>query len=118
MTKTSAKSRDVFEGGVDERTLLLSPHDNIVVALKDLEAGVTLWFGEGGCVLDRPAPTGFKIARRDIARGEKILKYGAEIGSAVADIEAGQVVHIHNMKSDYLPTYTHDGRNFTKRDGR
>ena len=35
------------------------------------------------------------------------------IGSATRDIEPGEHVHLHNMKSDYLPTYTlEDGRLF------
>jgi hypothetical protein len=45
------------------------------------------------------------VAARDISAGEKIFKYGAPIGSATRDICAGSTVHVHNMKSDYLPTY-------------
>jgi len=28
------------------------------------------------------------------------------IGSATRAIKAGEHVHLHNMKSDYIPTYT------------
>jgi hypothetical protein len=35
-----------------------------------------------------------------------VIKYGVSIGSATRDIELGELVHLHNMKSDYLPTYT------------
>ncbi|HRJ73596.1 MAG TPA: SAF domain-containing protein [Terrimicrobiaceae bacterium] len=50
---------------------------------------------------------------RDIRTGEKILKYGVPIGSATCDIAFGEHVHLHNMKSDYLPTYTLEtGREF------
>lgn len=56
---------------------------------------------------------GHKIASRDIAAGEKIVKYGAPIGSATTAIPAGEHVHLHNMKSDYLPTFTlEEGRLF------
>jgi hypothetical protein len=59
---------------------------------------------------------GFKIARRDLGCGRKILKYGAVIGSATAAIRRGDIVHLHNMRSDYLPTYSHEaGVAFTKR---
>ena len=34
------------------------------------------------CGSKQPVPTGHKLARRDIAAGEKVLKYGAPIGSA------------------------------------
>ena len=36
------------------------------------------------------------------------MKYGAPIGSATAAIAAGEHVHVHNMKSDYTPTYQLD----------
>jgi len=49
-------------------------------------------------------PIGHKVAARAIAAGEKILKYGAPIGSATAPIAAGEHVHTHNVQSDYLPT--------------
>ena len=48
---------------------------------------------------------------RHIAAGEKVLKYGAPIGSATRDIGQGEHVHLHNMRSDYLPTYTLDEEN-------
>jgi hypothetical protein len=50
-------------------------------------------------------PLGHKVARRAIAAGDKIVKYGAPIGSATAPIAAGAHVHVHNVKSDYTPTY-------------
>jgi hypothetical protein len=37
-----------------------------------------------------------------IAQGEKVLKYGLPIGSATRDIEAGEHVHVQNLKSDYI----------------
>jgi altronate dehydratase small subunit len=46
-----------------------------------------------------------------IPTGEKILEYGAPIGSATCDIRPGDYVHTHNLQSDYLPTYTLDGSN-------
>ena len=53
-------------------------------------------------------PLGFKIAGCNIATNESIVKYGVSIGSATRDIVRGDLVHLHNMKSDYLPTYTLD----------
>lgn len=43
-------------------------------------------------------PRGHKIALRDIAAGEHILKYGEVIGMATCDINAGQWVHVHNCR--------------------
>ena len=44
-------------------------------------------------------PYGHKIAVRDIARGENIIKYGESIGRASADIRKGEYVHIHNLEA-------------------
>ena len=44
-------------------------------------------------------PYGHKIAVNDIKRGEKIIKYGEEIGIATQDIKIGDYVHIHNLES-------------------
>lgn len=43
-------------------------------------------------------PVGHKIALRDIARDEEILKYGEVIGSATSAIPAGHHVHVHNCR--------------------
>ncbi len=59
--------------------------------------------------LEREVPTGHKIARRPIATGEKVVKYGAAIGSARAPIAAGDYVHTHNLRSDYIPTWDRNG---------
>ena len=37
---------------------------------------------------------------------EKILKYGAVIGSLTQPVAAGDHIHTHNLDSDYTPTYT------------
>ncbi|EDQ35707.1 Altronate dehydratase [Hoeflea phototrophica DFL-43] len=73
----------------------LNPDDNIVIALKDLETGVQL------PDLDRPlsqaVARGHKIAIRDIALGEKIVRYGQTIGVATSAIAPGEHVHVHNL---------------------
>ena len=90
----------------DPRLLLLDPRDNVLVAAARLRAGETVSF-EGWSVVIPAAdvPLGHKLARRDIAMGEKIVKYDAPIGSATAAIRAGEHAHVHNIKSDYTPTY-------------
>jgi altronate dehydratase small subunit len=95
----------------DPRVIRLSPDDNIVAVTTLVEPGQTLTVdGQPIRVADR-IPLGHKMAIARIAQGDKIRKYGAPIGSATQPIEPGQYVHTHNVKSDYLPTYTHDGKN-------
>ena len=52
----------------------------------------------------RAIGVGHKLARRAIRADEKVLNYGAAIGSAMGDIGRGEHVHTHNLESDYLPT--------------
>jgi hypothetical protein len=73
----------------DPRFLRLHPSDNVLTVI----------------VTTHTIPLGHKVAARDIQMGEKIVKYGAPIGSATKAIGAGEHVHLHNLKSDYLPTH-------------
>ena len=43
---------------------------------------------------------GHKYALRDIKSGENIIKYGNPIGHATEDINAGEHVHTHNVKTN------------------
>lgn len=93
--------------------MLLSPLDNVLVLTRHVEAGESTTVDGRTIVIAESLALGHKVARRPISAGEKILKYGAAIGSAISDIRPGEHVHLHNMKSDYLPTYTlEEGRLF------
>lgn len=93
----------------------LFPSDNILVLARSLDAGDEVVIEGASHILKVSLGLGHKIAAKKIATGEKILKYGAPIGSATAEIQPGEHVHLHNMKSDYLPTFTLDeGREFHK----
>lgn len=43
---------------------------------------------------------GHKYARRAIARGENVVKYGMPIGHATCDIAPGEHVHVHNLATN------------------
>ncbi len=86
--------------------LRLSPEDNVCVLLRPLSEGDCLRIGERTIVYKFLLRLGHKVAARDINVGEKIIKYGAPIGSAVCQISLGDHVHLHNIKSDYIATYT------------
>ena len=47
-------------------------------------------------------PLGHKLALKDLAVGETVIKYGCEIGKVVQPIKAGQHVHVHNLKTKRL----------------
>lgn len=86
--------------------LRLAASDKIAVATRDLAAGETAAVDGIELTLRHAVPLGYKIALLPIAAGEKVEKYRVPIGSATTDIAPGDIVHTHNLKSDYLPTYT------------
>lgn len=88
--------------------IVLSEADNIGVAVRAVNAGETVAIRGNAITLRDSIPLGHKIALRAISPGEKIVKYGSPIGSAVTTIAPGSHVHTHNMKSDYIPTYDRD----------
>ncbi len=42
---------------------------------------------------------GHKIAMADLNEGDTILKYGHDIGKVVKNINKGEHVHVHNVKT-------------------
>lgn len=95
----------------DQRLLLLSPEDNILVLGASVDEGERLEIYGEAVTMPRHLVLGHKLARRDIAKGEVILKYGAPIGTATEDIPLGAHVHTHNIVSNYTKTHTlHDAQ--------
>jgi (2R)-sulfolactate sulfo-lyase subunit alpha len=88
--------------------LLLHPEDNIFVARRSLNADEAVIVDDHVVKIATPIPLGHKVARFALAPGTRIVKYGASIGSATQPIQAGDHVHLHNMKSDYLASHTRD----------
>lgn len=93
---------------LDARLLLLSPDDNCLIAAATLAAGTTLEIEGETVTLAVTLPLGHKLARRALAAGDKVLRYGAPIGHVTHDVAKGEHLHTHNLESDYLPTYTLD----------
>jgi hypothetical protein len=90
----------------DRRLLVLAPQDNVCVACTLLPEGSSILMEGVRITTKQPIGLGHKLARRPIAAGEAVVKYGARIGSATAAIAPGEHVHTHNMKSEYIPTHT------------
>jgi altronate dehydratase small subunit len=91
---------------MDRRLVLLAPEDNCVVAAHALAPGERVEIDGVELAIGGAVTIGHKVARRAIAAGEKVIKYGAIIGHATAAIPAGTHIHTHNLDSDYLQTFT------------
>ena len=86
--------------------ILLHPDDNVVVLAAPVRCGQHLTIDDHRVVADADVGVGHKLARHALAIGDKVLKYGAPIGSITAPVAAGGHVHLHNMKSDYIASHT------------
>jgi altronate dehydratase len=86
-----------------KRAIALSEKDNVAVVLEEVLKGEDVEVVIGGKRIVLKAvngiPFGHKIALKGIRRGERVVKYGEPIGEAIADIERGEHVHVHNIKS-------------------
>lgn len=83
--------------------MIIDPKDDVVVAIEPIKAGDDVNYLLDGKTETLKAVTDVtiyhKLARRDIARGAMVSKYGQHIGMAACDIKAGEHVHTHNIQS-------------------
>jgi hypothetical protein len=88
--------------------ILLHPDDNVLVCRQHAFRGQSITLDGDIVVLPDEITVGHKIARRDLKAGEKIIKYGAPIGSMKTDAARGAHIHMHNMQSDYIKSHTRE----------
>ncbi|MCL2558878.1 MAG: altronate dehydratase family protein [Turicibacter sp.] len=77
----------------------LHGNDNVIIALKHLEAGTVAEIDGETLTLQEPIKQGHKIATTAITAGQDVIKYGFPIGHATVDIKVGYHVHTHNIKT-------------------
>ncbi len=76
-----------------------------VVVVEGIESGreLTGWIMEEDReikIRSRSAiPIGHKVALKDYTPGDTVIKYGTDIGKAVAPIGQGEHLHVHNVKT-------------------
>jgi (2R)-sulfolactate sulfo-lyase subunit alpha len=86
--------------------VLHDPRDTVaVVVVEGVAAGAELtgWVMDEDRMVNLGArqdiPIGHKIALKDMAVGDTVVKYGIDMGKVVAPIKAGQHAHVHNIKT-------------------
>ncbi|HXF68016.1 MAG TPA: UxaA family hydrolase [Burkholderiales bacterium] len=76
-----------------------------VIVVEGVQAGqeLTGWVMEDDSTIRVKAlddiPIGHKLATREIKKGDTVIKYGHDIGRAIADIRVGEHAHVHNIKT-------------------
>jgi (2R)-sulfolactate sulfo-lyase subunit alpha len=86
--------------------VLHDAHDTVaIVVVEGVKAGMdlTAWIMDEDRTISLKAqqdiPIGHKVALKDMATGDTVLKYGIDMGRVVAPIKAGEHAHVHNIKT-------------------
>ncbi|WP_158968639.1 UxaA family hydrolase [Paraglaciecola sp. L3A3] len=86
--------------------VLVNKADNVLICCQPVKPGEVVVIENLEYTMTTSIDVGHKIARTAISKQQKVIRYGVPIGSAIIDIKAGEHVHMHNMKSDYIPSHT------------
>ena len=82
--------------------MIIDAKDNVAVAIEPIAKGDAAVYVCEGKEVSLPALEDItiyhKLATRDIAKGEPVVKYGEHLGLASSDIKAGEHVHVHNVE--------------------
>jgi (2R)-sulfolactate sulfo-lyase subunit alpha len=97
----------VKEAGVEMIHILVHDKKDMVgvAVIEGIKAGqeLTGWVMEDDSTIKVKAindiPIGHKVATKEIRKGDTVIKYGHDIGKAVADIKVGEHAHVHNIKT-------------------
>jgi len=90
------------------KLLRIHRDDNVLVVVRPIRPGDRDLLDGREVLFSQDIGIGHKVASREIKAGEKLYKCGVPIGSAKEVIPAGGHIHLHNLKSDYIATYTLD----------
>lgn len=103
-----APSKEQENEAIMQDIVKINHNDNVAVALRPLNKGEVLQAAETAVTLMEDIPQGHKFALREIKSGEEVVKYGFRIGFAKEDIQPGQWVHVHNVKTALGDVLTYD----------
>ena len=82
------------------QVLKINPADNVVVAIQPQSAGAVIDVDGAKITVLEDVPAGHKIAIKDIAKGENVIKYGFPIGHAREAKKAGSWMNENNIKTN------------------
>jgi altronate dehydratase small subunit len=85
-----------------QAAMVINKKDNVATAIAELKAGdsiLVMGAEEKQLTLKSEIKFLHKLALENIKKGQYIIKYGQAIGEATRDINKGEHVHIHNLRS-------------------
>ena len=85
---------------METKYLKINPDDNVIVAITDLKAGEIITVDNITIHLNEDVPAGHKVALKDFAEGENIIKYGYPIGHTLTALKQGDWINEKNIKTN------------------
>ncbi len=82
------------------RSLIIEPGDTVAVVLENAKKGDTIQTPGGEIALLEDVEFAHKVAIVDYAAGDRVYKYGHEIGYMEKATPKGTWIHSHNMRCD------------------
>lgn len=83
--------------------VVIKETDNVATATGELKAGdeviVRIGTKEQKVVIKSDVRFLHKFALKNIKKGQPVIKYGQVVGEATGNIQSGEHVHIHNLRS-------------------
>lgn len=94
-----------------KETIIITPKDNIAVALKDLEQGHRLKIRGKDLIIAEKIPVKHKLALQDFSEGNTLIMYGVPVGVVVQPIKSGGLISTSNVKHT-AADYEYKGRTY------
>jgi len=81
-----------------KKVIIINSKDNVAIAIRKLKKKQKYDLKGNIIIIKDDIEPGFKLAIKNIKKGDMVIKYGETIGRAIQDIEIGEFVHTHNLE--------------------
>jgi altronate hydrolase len=85
------------------RVLKIHPHDNVLVALQDLQKGESIHYKDQVYLLKEDVPAKHKFYIVPLKKGEEVFMYGTLVGKVQYDVQVGERMSTENLKHAAAP---------------
>jgi altronate hydrolase len=83
---------------MNHQVLKVHPHDNVLVALKDLKRNEVIYFDNKEYILSDDVPAKHKFTTTKLYKDDSVIMYGVLVGKAQYEIPAGGMITTLNVK--------------------
>lgn len=87
-----------LNGVMNEKVLKIHPHDNLLVALKNIARGESVIYHGKIFQMTDAIPAKHKFSECDLQEGDEVIMYGVLVGKAQQFIPAGSLITTKNIK--------------------